>query len=549
MIDEPRRDYSSCSTWARRLLVAGLIVVHFLLAIGSARLKSPTSDEYTYISTGYVYLTTWDFRLDRTQPPLIRLFIGLPLAFYRPWMPPLHEEKWDSPESYELGYRLGFDMFLFGQNRWQTVLLLARLPIMLLSCALALLVYLWARDLYGEAGGIASLFLYCFCPNMLAHGRLATMDLGLCFFFVAALYAFYFYGKNQTRRRLALTGILLGLALAAKATALLLLPLMLCLLAWPSIKNHNHQWRKIAADYAQNAALLLLCAFAALLLLYGYPFRPFYFWDTISNVFYKSLHTGQASQAIPGMPHLNHAFYLFGHYSTHGWPYYYLAAMLVKTPTAIFIALLLVLVWGRRKWLGWPDAVIVSAFFLIHFAAAFNRVNIGLRHILPIYPILYIYLGRIVEIKPKVLRTSGLAALAFWYFWANISIYPDYLAYFNEICGGPDRGQYCLDDSNIDWGQDLSRLSEIQQQYPGQPFYIAVNWIFDSKSFGVDAQRLQLEQIPTPPTGIVAVGKHWAIRQRVQKRSPYYFDWLEKYRPIGQVGHSILLYRFEKEKI
>ncbi len=528
----------------RRGLVILLILVHFVLAFSSARLKSPTADEYTYIATGYLYLQTSDLRLDRTHPPLIRYLIGIPLQFMDVWLPPLKKELWSTPASYTLGYRIGWEMLLAGKNEWESILLAARLPIILLSCGLAFLIFWWARDLYGNYGAYISLFLYCFSPNILAHARLATLDLGISLLFAGTLFSFYLYWKFRTNLSLCLTGIFLGCALAAKLTAILLIPIIILAFAW-TIKQEKHLnedlWKKEVIKSIAVFALAIGCLF----LVYGFPLKPFYYFDTMANVFGKSIHGGAGGEDIPGMPHRNYAFYLFGDYSTEGWPYYYLAAMLVKTPLPIFIMLVLILIFGKKRWFGFADILIVGGMIVLHVAAVFNRVNIGLRHILPVYPLLFLYLGRLIHVRESKFLRWGIIFLAIVYFGMNIWIYPDYLAYFNVISGGPDNAQNLLDDSNIDWGQDLGRLHEIQKHHPHVPFYVATNWMFVPQAFYLDAKQLKEEDIASPPKGIVAVGKHWAVRQRMHKRSPYYYDWFEKYESFGNVGHSILLYRFE----
>ncbi len=532
--------------WFKWILIVSFVLAHLVLGLTSAWQKSPTTDEYTYIASGYLYYQEgWDLRLDRTHPPLVRMFIGAPLAFYKPWMPPLQKEKWDTRQSYTLGYQIGWEMLLRGKNEVKPLLFWARLPILLLSCGMALVIFFWAHALYGVWGGLLSLCFYCFSPNLIAHARLATVDLGLCFFFLTTLYFYYRYEKSNKRRDVWLTGIFMGFAFAAKVTALLILPIIVISFLWKRIclPNHNFKtnWNKAFIDLA----LIIGCSILVLCMVYGYPIRPFYYGDTLANVFYKSFHTGQGDLDIPGMPHLNHAFYLFGNYSTEGWPYYYLAAILVKTPLPYFFALLVILIFSRQRWMGWPDMIIISVILLYMGAATFNRVNIGLRHILPVYPLLFVYLGRLALMKPhRIFRVLTILTVC-WLIGVNGMIYPDYLAFFNAACGGPNQGQYYLDDSNIDWGQDLGRLKQIKDEYPDQPLYVATNWMFNAEVFGFKAQRFQADQIASPPNGIVAVGKHWAIRQRIHQRSPHYFDWFEKYTPITNVGHSIVVYRIE----
>ena len=532
------------SPWMARGAVMILILVHFTLGVTSAWIKSPTVDEYTYIATGYLYVTTGDFRLDRTHPPLIRLLIGWPLRFIPITLPPLQMEKWDTPDSYFLGYRLGWEMLLGGANDWRKILFLARLPILLLSCGLAGLVYLWGKKLYGTAGGLTSLFLYAFCPNLLAHGRLATMDLGSCFFMCLALFMLYRYTERQTTLRFLLAGMALGGALAAKVTALLLIPVYVMALVWMQASATGSLRRIPLVPFAKNTFAMGLIAWLTLLAVYGYPFKPFYYLDTLQNVLGKSFTSGRGGEAVPGMPHRNYAFYLFGRYSTEGWPYYYLAAAAVKTPLPVLLGLLLCLSYGSRRWRGLPDGLLVGTMVLLHAAAAFNRVNIGLRHVLPFYPMLYLYLGRLGELSGSRIGRRTLVLLAAWYILGNLWIYPDYLAYFNEAVGGPRQGHRYLDDSNLDWGQDFARLAAIQDAYPNEPLIIASEWYIQPGVFGLRARRMREEEIATPPSGIVAVSKHYAVRHRIFPRSPSYFNWLEQYEPVAEVGHSIWIFRF-----
>lgn len=544
-------------------LVLFFVGIHFTLAFLEAYSKSPTADEYSYIASSYFYAKDCDFRLDRTHPPLLRLMMGFPLLFLDIKLPELHENQWNSNDSYFLGYRIGWNMLLDGSNNRRTMLLTARLPVILLSCALAFLLFIWASELYGAWGGLFSLFFYCFCPNMLAHGGLATMDAGLCFFYILTLFFFYQFTRIPVAGNLVAAGFALGMALAAKVTALLLCPVLFLALVIHNQKNKN-PWLVLL----KNNVILFGCAIGFLLLLYGYPLRPFYYFDTLKNVFFKSLHTGNAGMDIPGMPHLNYAFYLMGNYSTSGWPYYYLAALLFKTPLPVLILLFLLLFlhihsyWTKKnpdspaskpadKYYI-PDILILGSIGFLLFASVFNRVNIGIRHILPVYPLLYLYFGRIPTLLNPLLDTKVsrwasklIYAAMVWLAITTIWVSPDYLTYFNELCGGPSRGQYYLDDSNLDWGQDLSNLSAIQKQYPDQDFYVATNWYFNAKAFGLNAKLFDKKQIANPPKGIVAVGKHWAVRNRINRNSPDYFDWFEKYKPIAEAGHSMLIYKFE----
>lgn len=517
------------------LLVIVFISAHFVLGFTSLIQKAPTADEYTYISTAYLYLQTGDYRLDQTHPPLIRFLIGIPLQFLTIELPPLQKELWDTNASYTLGYQIGWEMLLSGMNHWPTVVIWSRLPILLLSCLLAWLVFSWSTKIYGTGGGLTALFFYALSPNILAHARLATLDLGISFFFVATLICLHMLNEKQNRWWLVAAGVSLGLAFASKVTAILLLPALL-------VYGVFAQKKVLSRQLGLQIGGMILLALLVLLLVYQWPFKPFYYGNTLSNVFVKSLQLQDRQEVIPGMPHQQHAFYLFGEYSTEGWPYYFFAAFLVKTPIVGFLAVLVGLIFCEKRWYGYLDTLILSTIAVLFLASAFNKVNIGVRHILPVYPLLHIYLGRVWQIKAVPYGKWILFFLAVIYINGTLMAYPNFIPYFNEFAGGAEQGHLYLDDSNLDWGQDLNRLQAVQAQFPDVPFYVATNWMFHDQAFGLDAELLSKEQIANPPKGIIAVGKHWAIRNQISKRSPYYFDWLEKNPPIMTVGDSIWVF-------
>ncbi|MDX9754304.1 MAG: hypothetical protein RBU29_10110, partial [bacterium] len=207
----------------------------------------------------------------------------------------------------------------------------------------------------------------------------------------------------------------------------------------------------------------------------------------------------------------------------------------------------LVGVYCKKRWMGIADGLLWGAVGVLLLASVFNRVNIGVRHILPVYPLLHLYLGRVVLLEARWVK-GLVGVLGVWYLAASLQIYPHCLSYFNELAGGPERGHLWLDDSNLDWGQDLNLLRDLQGRYPGEPLFVATSWMFVPEAFGVQAERLGPDQIANPPQGLVAVSKHWAIRSRVNRHSPAYFDWIETRTPLETLGHSIWIYRFPRDE-
>lgn len=528
------------------VLVALLLGLHAFLACSSAWNKAPTVDEYTYIATGYLYWQTGDLRLDRTHPPLLRWLIGAPLQSFEVSLPPLQRDLWDTPQSYELGYRIGWDMLLTHNENWQSLLFRARVPIIVLSLGTALVVFLWARELYGNRGGLISLVFTAFCPTLLAHGRLATLDAGTTFLMTLALYLLYRYCRQPSVVRILPVGCVLGLALSAKVIALLWVPLVLGAIAAVLLQKRKSEGASMGNALWLHPVVSMGVALVALGLTYGFPFNPIYYGDTLSNVFSKSLQGGAGGEAVPGMPHRNHAFYLLGDYSLDGFPHYYVVALAVKLPLAAFVVLAWVFFRRETRYRGWADALLFSAIALILFASVLNRVTIGVRHVLPVVPLLYVVLGRVGLLMTKRGSKALGVVLLLWFVGSNLLVFPNYIAYFNELAGGPGGGHRVLDDSNLDWGQDLTRLQAIQARFPDEPLTIATDKAFVAEAFGVQARPFTMDMIASPPEGVVVVGKQWAIRNRV-RRTGVWFNWLERFTPVEDIGGSMWLYRFDAE--
>ena len=183
--------------------------------------------------------------------------------------------------------------------------------------------------------------------------------------------------------------------------------------------------------------------------------------------------------------------YLLGQTSIDGFWLYFPVALTVKTP----VSTLVLLVVALGGWIFNRKARFASLFLLIpallYFSlAVWSRMNIGLRHILPIYPFLFVLIGgtaaELWTSKTKVKR-GCLIFLALWYVWSSMSIYPHYLAYFNELAGGPQNGHRVLIDSNLDWGQDLKGLKRWMDHHERQYIQFLYFGTADPEYYGIKA--------------------------------------------------------------
>jgi hypothetical protein len=230
-----------------------------------------------------------------------------------------------------------------------------------------------------------------------------------------------------------------------------------------------------------------------------------------------------------------------GRYSNTGWWYYFPIAFLIKTPIPILILACLAFLafWRTRR--NWGDECFVVVLpVLFFFFCMLGKINIGLRYVLPVYPFLFVFVSRLAA--PAVLHRRFLAIslslLLGWFLASSISIYPHYLAYFNELIGGPSQGYKYLVDSNLDWGQDVKGLRD----------YLRENGIDKIWEYGFFPDVLSyygIDHKPLPVNG-EGVNGYVAITamdlQSVRRNDKHTFDWLKRRRPVAQIGYSIFVY-------
>jgi hypothetical protein len=509
--------------------VVALLAALALQAVLSMRLLNVTSDELTHLASGYTYLRTGEFRLNPQHPPLVKLASALPLLFMNLTVdladPAL---RVDPPREWDFGFTF------FEHNDADRMLFWARLPVVGLSLLAAYGTYRWARAMCGASAGLMALFLYAFDPTLIAHSRFVTMDVPLTCFFVLTLYGLWRYVRSDRWRDLVATGVSLGAALATKYSGLILVPLVGILLALARPPGGGARARGRRAVLA--FAAILAVAFPVVLASYLFTAGPGAYWNGLRQV--NRDHDPR------------HLYYLAGEFREGGFPHYFLVAFLIKTPlpTILLLAFSVVLFRRLRAARRIDDVFLVLPAAVVLLVTSTLADNLGVRYLLPVYPLLFIWVSRLAQdlLRHRVGKVAG-AVLAAWYLASAAFIYPDHLAYFNELVGGPRNGHRYLDDSNIDWGQDLKRLKaymdrngieEVRLLYFGNasPVYYGIRWR--------DVQ--DAEWAGEPPPGIYAVSTHLLIRGEHHARTKgLRTDWLSRYRPIGRVGYSIYLFRFD----
>jgi 4-amino-4-deoxy-L-arabinose transferase-like glycosyltransferase len=533
----------------RLLLAAALGCLILFAAEGACFIgaNSQTADEAAHLVAGYSYLLRGDNELNPEYPPLMRALAALPVyCWYRPPLDPL-PLRWRNGALWHYGR----DFLYNGPVPGDRLLSLARVPNVLLGTALVALVGWWAFRIWGKWAGLLALTLAVLEPNLVAHSSLVTMDLGQTFWIFLIVYLLWEYLERPSAGLLLAMGLTAGAALASKHSAVLLLPMVALLLGaaamfgrtapfpWLAPQGQPEPLRRRLAAAGLTLGVLAALAGTFLEAVYGGGGVQTW-WRGLKVV--RDLDRG-------GFP----AFFM-GEYSSEGWWSYFPAAFAMKTPLG---SLLLILASMQIALLSKPwrfrDALFLLLPPVLWFAAfAFARINIGLRHVLPVYPFVFVIAGGAVNLP---LRPGWLAALALGTPLAGTALSalraaPHQLAYFNELVGGPEEGYRCLAECNLDWGQELKGLRSYLER-EGVPLVYLAYWDnAPPAAYGIRHQYLPAEDLKGPPSSevlsedpgreLLAIGALSLQGVHFPDRARYH--WLYDRQPIAKIGYSLFVY-------
>jgi tetratricopeptide (TPR) repeat protein len=474
---------------ARRVLIAcgvacflGLFVFQYARV---ANANSLTWDECNHMYAGYMSWTHKDFGLNPEHPPLAKLVATVPLLSMPLKMPALLHR------SYEREAFFGGKDFLF-RNDANTMTFRARMAASLITLLLVVFVFLAAHEFFGIGAGFLALGLMAFDPTLLAHGAVVTTDSAQSCFFLASVYAFYRYTTAPSAWRLAAAGIAAGLALASKHSAILLFPMLAALAVVEIVRSPAPGRGEPQASITRRAlgaaaalAAIGVIAVGVLWAFYGFRYAARGEGKTLrppleSNLRRVPSKTQAAVIAEAANLRLLPESYLFGltdvlakskgyhsylfgkSYPTGVW-YYFPVGMVIKS-SLTFLILLAVTVWAMaaRRFRKWREILYLTIPPTIYMAFSMaGGMNIGIRHMLPVYVFLFVLIAGAVRQLAGSNRKWLYAAFALFLFQAVFVTrsYPAYLAYANEVVGGPMRVHEYLSDSSVDWGQQLKSVN------------------------------------------------------------------------------------------
>jgi hypothetical protein len=537
-------------------LAAALIVIYLGLLIASLRTTSVTIDEFGHLPAGIAFLRTGQPLWLAENPPLQMIWAALPL-----WRDPEIKLDLNALEQADF-WDLGTEFLIQNRDHYQDIYLRARYMIAVLALVTALLTYALARLAAGPRAGLLALVLFAFSPEFLAHGGLVTADLAAALAGLATVTAIFFYRRRPTLARFIPVGLAVPLLLLAKFSALFFLPLVPILLlarlpddtaAAPPLQRRFPRWA------AELSVIAIVCLFA-LAAAYGFSgmfVRLNGFSFNAPALAALKTHLGwlpaplpraflvafdrQLSEHASGWP-----TYLFGriHYGRPFW--YYPTCFLFKWPLALIALLGLALAQLGRDRLCAAAWTLGPGLWFMVFLIISPAKLIGIRLAMPALPFVLVFTAAVLARgwggRAGSWARRAAAVLVIWYAADTVRAFPQYLAYFNELAGGPrvpHRGAQYLADSNLDWGQDLIRLAQWQQRTGTDDLYLATSGLVDPAVYGVRYRLSHCQPLP----GVHAVSLNLVRNLDVFEGKGDCYIFFASLAPVDQVGGSILIYR------
>lgn len=593
------------SNFQRKISVFLIIAASVALSIASLWGDSIIVDEVPHIGAGYSYLVKRDMRLNPEHPPLAKDLAAVPLLFFDLKQTVFDSEFWqtDINGQWNFGRQL-----IFGSGNDADQIAHATKTSMLLFFVLsAILVYKWARRLYGNTGGLIALTLFAFSPTVITHSRFVTTDVPALFGVLLATYYLIQHFKTSTRKSLFIAGLAFGVALLTKFSTFLLAPYFILLaIAYGLISVHNKF--RMAGQLVWCTIKVGVIGFVLVVwpvyyfhtagypperqhrdtqnLLSSYGNRRFadpVVWASDKPVLRAVAQYGLGLLMVNQRTIGGNTTYFLGKVSRFGWRHYFPTVYFLKESLAWWALVLIAILSAAWKWrypvkewvnrgYHWTrnhfDEFAMLLWLLIYWGISiYSTLNIGVRHLLPVYPFTIILIaGQLSKIgyraqvsgfsKKHVAGLLSLVALLGWYIFETVKTHPYYLTYFNQIAGGPAGGHRYVVDSNLDWGQDLKRfsnwvrdndISKIEFDYFGWAdpyYYLRDRYIWTNSTKYRDANDFKARN---QSDGWLAVSATFLQGSQGPYDMPkdVNYLWLNSHKPVTVIGNSIFIYRIK----
>lgn len=594
-------------TWLCMLGCITLLTIFYCLANLGISGRCATFDEPLHFIAGWERYHNDDFRMDVEDPPLWQYWAvlgsnksAMKFDYTRPtW-------RW-IPQAYHLNVAWAREaMYANVSSDMDAVFQPARMRMLLLGVAVGVLIGVWAWQLAGRWAALLAMALFCFDPNFLAHAPLMKDDVVFALLWCGLAMALWRVGRCGRWLNILALVVLPGLAMCNKYSGLLAFPvlalglLIRCFLgqSWTVLGWNLSGLRGKMVASSVIFVTALIVAWGGVWASYRFHYIPmpatkislaerdFVLLDAQWRYTTKNHHTAttreleETPQDLPmrlilwanhkkllpqafcyGLIYtrasvVSRSAFLCGQRSTEGWWYYFPVAMLFKTPLATLaigvmgIPVIVVLLMRKHVNTSTQWSAICLLFPVVFYMASAmcSHLNIGLRHILPLYPLLYVAAAwgmvRLMHQWPTRLAIAVSIFLVAGLVAETLAAYPNFIPFFNAACGGSRGGIHLLGDSNLDWGQDLTALASWQKQHSEPTLYLSYFGQAIPDYYGiqyVDADLATDEQIERSP-GILAISASNLQGMYLDEKLRARYMQLLKREPMAILGGSIYLF-------
>jgi hypothetical protein len=565
----------------------------FFLAVFSIKNDSLTMDELPHLPAGYSYLTQKDMRINPEHPPLIKDIAAIPLLFMKNLNFPKENKSWttDINGQWDFG-----NQFLFKSgNSADEMIFYGRMMMILVLMVFAVLLFYFVYKNFGGPVAILSLFLFCFSPTILAHGRLVTTDIGASFGVFLTIFTFFNFLKNPSKKNILFASLALAFAELAKFSNIILFPyLIIITFIWWLIN------RKDFKKLALNLILIFVLTFIFILPIYqyhvlNYPLEKQFsdtqfllknlnndfivnslLWMTDKPIFraYAQYFLGvfmAMTRAVGG-----NTTYFWGEITNVGWLSYFPVVYFLKESLPFHILTIIALVFAifslifRQKTGDFLKDIknllqkyflefCIFAYVVVYWATALkSNLNIGVRHLLPAILLTYILVAigiyKFLEKQNRLkIKVFFIALLLSWQAAGIFFTFPYFISYFNEIGGTYKNGYQYVVDSNYDWGQGLKRLKNWTEENKIEKIYIDyfggadLDYYFRNKYEKWWGQRNRSEIAPGNYLAISATflqnGKGVLVKNF--KAPSGFYRWLDQEDLVARPDPSIFVFKIK----
>ncbi|KKW01456.1 MAG: hypothetical protein A3A26_01705 [Candidatus Zambryskibacteria bacterium RIFCSPLOWO2_01_FULL_47_14] len=575
-----------------------IIIAASITAAASAWRDSPIVDEVPHIGAAYSYVFDRTFKYNSEHPPLAKDLAGLALL-------PLGIDPAASGKNIESQWDFGRYLIYHSGVEPSLIIHAAKLAMIPLFIIAGLIIFVWTKKIYGPRVAVLAVFLFSFCPTIIAHSRFVTTDIAALFGVLFSTYFFLNYLEIRNPKNFWLAAVSFGIALLTKFSTFLLAPYFLILAiiwAWAA--------KTRTPLVITRGVLVMVLGFIVIVgpiyqihilnyspaeqktntenLLKSYPlpvFSDLLIWSADKPLLRPYAQYSLGLTMVLQRAEGGNRTYFLGKLSNTSFRSYFPVVFLLKEPIPLLILIGLSLWFGLGRWFRKSQSLknkiadhfpqfAMMLWIVIYAAASISgNLNIGIRHLIPIYGFMFILIAGQVESilykvssiwyknhsapSTKLLSPNPhfltpisylLILLLVWYFLESVFVYPYYLAYFNQFAGGPSGGHRYVVDSNLDWGQDLWRLADFVRDNKIQNISLDYfGWAEQSYYLGSKFKWVTSGQYPSkeqflkdnPGGGWLAVSATY-FQQDVAGPNKYY-AWLDVV-PRDSVGHSIFVW-------